>query len=48
MKLTCPYCQEIVFPWQLTVFVEEENWHYECRLKEEDDIFFDRDMGFGD
>ena len=48
MKLICTYCGELVLPSQLTVFTEEEILHYECRLKEEDDIFFDRDMEFGD
>ena len=44
----CPWCGEPVHPWESSVTKDGDTYHSDCVAKEEDDAFFDRDMGFGD
>jgi len=44
----CPWCDKPILLDELTAMVDNEEMHLQCAIEEEEDVFFDRDMEFGD
>ena len=47
-QVCCPFCGKPVQQWETTVMKDGDVYHIDCAAKDEDDVFFDRDMEFGD
>ena len=48
VKPKCPYCGQVVQPWETSAIDDGDVYHIDCLAKSEEDAFFDRDMGLGD